>query len=55
MNVDDVPLIKEIKPNVQLAQSAWAVDYTDCISAQGGELHNELLDTTINNLMVRFP
>ena len=39
-----------------LAQSAGAVVYTDCTSAEGYDPHppTSVLDMTLNNLMVRF-
>ena len=36
------------------AQSAWAVKYADCISAEGYDLSDECPDMTLNYLMVRF-
>ena len=36
------------------AQSAEAVEYTDCIFAEGYDLPTKVLDMTRNNLMVRF-
>ena len=41
--------------NGKLALSAWAVEYTDSISAEG-EDHppTSVLKMTLNNLMVRF-
>ena len=39
----------------QLAQSAGAVEYTDCFSAEGYDPPpTSVLDMTLNNLMVRF-
>ena len=38
-----------------LASSAGAVEYTDCISAEGWDSSTSILDMTQNNLMVRLP
>ena len=43
--------------NINVAQSAGAVEYTDCFSADGEDLPppaTSVLDVTQNNLMVRF-
>ena len=37
-----------------MAQSAGAVEYTDCISAKGKTLPMSVLDMTLNNVMVRL-
>ena len=37
-----------------VAQSAGAVEYTDCISVEGYEPLTSVLDMTLNSLMVRF-
>ena len=49
----DIPLNKETKP---IAQSAGAVEYTDCFSAEGKTPPHSMsvLNMTRNNLMVRF-
>ena len=39
---------------VIIAQSAGAVEYTDCFSAEGYDPPMSVLDMTLNNLMVRF-
>ena len=38
----------------QVPQSAWAVEYTDSISAKGTIPPTSFPDMTLNNLMVRF-
>ena len=46
---------KENRTEINAAQSAGGVEYTDCTSAEG--LHPppmSALDMTLNNLMVRF-
>ena len=38
----------------KLAQSVWAAEYTDCISAEEYNSLNECPDMTLNKLMVRL-
>ena len=38
----------------RIAQSAGAVEYTDCTSAEGQEPPTSVLYMTLNNLMGRF-
>ena len=42
------------KLDKEIAQSAGAVEYTDCISSEGKKSITSVLDMTLNNLMVRF-
>ena len=48
-----IKLCTQVKIN--FAQSAEAVEYTDCTSAEGRDHPPmDVLDTTLNNLIVRF-
>ncbi len=38
----------------RFAQSAGAVEYTDCFSARGNTPTTSVVDMTLNNLMTRF-
>ena len=42
------------KVSLNIAQSAWAVKYTDCTSAHSTLPQTSVLDMTLNNPMVKF-
>ena len=45
----------EIEPENNMAQSAGAAEYTDCISTEGQDFPNKYpKQVTLNNQMMRF-
>ena len=52
MSIDELVIWKFSK--ILLAQSAGAIEYTDCTSVEGQDPPTIVQDMTLNNVMVRF-